>query len=89
MYVVNPSPTGRYVHVDGLTPGDDVILTFPVFERVLNRDIAGKTYRIKLRGSNVVRIDPQGLAFPIYDRQPTGQLVKKTRFVPAIRNLVW
>jgi hypothetical protein len=84
-----PHVEGRYVHVDDLTPGDRVALEFPVPERTLRRTIAGQTYELRLRGSNVVAIEPQGVACPLYSNQPTGQETSTTRFVPKIRDIVW
>ena len=84
-----PYVKGNCVYISGLKPGGDVTLTFPVFERILDREIAGKTYRIKLRGSNVVEIEPKGIACPLYANQPTGKLVKKTRFIPRIEHITW
>lgn len=84
-----PHVQGKYVHTGNLRPGDRVALTFPVPERTLDRLIAGQTYRLRLRGSNVVDIEPKGVAFPLYRNQPTGQEKAATRFVPEIRNIIW
>jgi hypothetical protein len=80
---------GRYVRVGGLSPGDKVTLTFPVPEHTEHRVIGESAYKLTLRGSNVVSIDPEGSIYPLYARQPTGAAVAKERFVPEIQGLVW
>ncbi len=84
-----PHVQGRYVHIRDLKPGDRLTLTFPVPERTLKRSIAGQTYTMRLRGSNVVDIEPKGIACPLYRDQPTGQESAVTRFVPEIRSIIW
>jgi hypothetical protein len=79
---------GRYVAIGGLKAGDEVELTFPVPERTLYRVLGRRPYKLTLRGSNVVAIDPSGVAYPLYQRQPTGKLVEKNRFVPSKR-VIW
>ena len=80
---------GRYVRVDGLNAGDEVTLMFPVPEHTEHRVIGESAYKLTLRGSNVVSIDPEGSIYPLYARQPTGASVAKERFVPDIQSLVW
>jgi hypothetical protein len=36
----------------------------------------------------VVAIDPPGVAYPLYQHQPTGKLVEKACFIPA-KNVIW
>ena len=80
---------GRYVRVSGLRPGDVVTLTFGVPERTIHRVIGEIPYKLTLRGSNVVAIDPAGVLYPLYERQPRGELVRKTRFVPRATGITW
>ena len=84
-----PLVEGRFVRVAWLNEGDKVTLTFPVPERVIHRVIGEIPYKLVLRGSNVVSIDPKGVALPLYENQPTGKLVRKTRFIPQIKRLLW
>jgi len=81
-------PEGRYVAIGGLKAGDEVELTFPVPERTLHRVLGRRPYKLTLRGSNVVAMDPSGVAYPLYQHQPTGKLVGKTCFVPSKR-VIW
>ena len=80
---------GHFVQVGFLKPGDEVTLTFPVPERTLHRVIGEIPYKLVLRGSNVVSIDPKGVACPLYENQPVGKLTKKARFIPKIREVIW
>lgn len=80
---------GRLVRIGWLQPGNQVTLTFPVPERVLHRVIGDIPYKLLLRGSNVVAIDPKGTAYPLYEQQPLGQKVRKTRFVPKLEQIIW
>jgi hypothetical protein len=47
-----------------------------------------RPYKLTLRGSNVVAIDPPGVAYPLYQRQPAGKLVEKACFVPS-KKVIW
>lgn len=80
---------GRYVHVAWLNPGEQVTLTFPLPERVVHRMIGEVPYRLVLRGSNVVSIDPKGVALPLYEDQPTGIPGRTARFIPQTRQMIW
>ena len=80
---------GHFVRVDGLRPGDRLALTFPLPERVVHRVIGEIPYKLTLRGANVLSIDPRGVAYPLYEHQPSGELVRKERFVPRIGGIVW
>ena len=80
---------GRYIKLGWLERGDRVAVEFPVPERAVHRVIGEIPYTLTLRGSNVVSIDPRGLAYPLFDRQPTGSLVRKTRFITQIQQVVW
>jgi hypothetical protein len=80
---------GRFLRVGWLRPGDEVVLRFPVPERTVHRVLGELPYALSMRGSNVVGIEPKGTAMPLYEDQPTGTLIRKTRFVPDVRGVVW
>ena len=84
-----PLIEGRFVRVAGLNEGDQLTLTFPVPEQIVHRVIGEIPYKLTLRGSNVVSIDPKGVALPLYEKQPTGKDVRKTRFIPQVKQLIW
>jgi hypothetical protein len=79
---------GRYVAIGGLKAGDEVELTFPVPERTLYRVLGRRPYKLTVKGSNVVAIDPPGVAYPLYQHQATGKLVGKTCFVSS-KKVIW
>ena len=79
---------GRVLRISGLKSGNEVSIEFPVPERTVNRVLGRRPYKLTLRGSNVVAIDPPGLAYPLYDDTPSGKLVEKERFVPS-RKVTW
>ena len=80
---------GRYVRMGWLKPGDQVKLTFPVPERVVHRVIGEIPYKLTMRGSDVISIDPKGTALPLYENKPTGKTIKKTRFISELKNIIW
>ena len=57
---------GRYVVVEGASPGDIIQLNFPIPERTVEETIGEVDYTLKLRGNNVVSISPPGKNYPFY-----------------------
>lgn len=84
-----PLIEGRFVRVAWLNPGDKLTLSFPVPERVVHRVIGEIPYKLVLRGSNVVSIDPNGIAFPLYSDRPTGKQIRRTRFISQVERMIW
>ena len=80
---------GRRVRIGRLNPGDVVALTFPVPEQTVHRVLGEIPYKLTMHGSSVTAIDPKGIAMPLYEDQPTGTMVRKTRFVPGIQGVIW
>ncbi len=85
----SPLITGRWICLDQLKPGERVEIAFPLKEETVTRLIGDLPFRLTLRGSNVVGIEPQGTAFPLYTHLPTGKLVEKERFIPQCRTIIW
>ncbi len=85
----NPVIAGRWITIDQLNPGDRVEIQFPMTEEVVTRVIGDLPFRLTLRGSNVVDIDPQGTGIPLYTHLPTGERVAKERFIPQWRQIIW
>lgn len=85
----NPVVVGRSIYIDQLIPGDQVEVTFPMTEERMTRLIGDLPYRLTLRGSNVVDIEPKGTGIPLYTHLPTGVRVEKERFIPDWRRIVW
>ncbi len=80
---------GRYVKISLLRPGDQVAITFPVPDRDVHRVIGEIPYKLTMRGSDVVAIDPKGVALPLYENPSSGKPIQKTRFVPDIKDIIW
>ena len=80
---------GRYVQIGWLKPGDCVTFNFCVPERIVHRVLGEIPYKLTLRGSDVVSIDPRGVAYPLYEDMASGKMVKKTRFVPEMQDIIW
>jgi len=80
---------GHYVHLCGLKPNDTVSLTFPVPTREIEHTIGQIPYKLTIRGSSVVKIDPAGVAYPLYKNQHTGAIKQKIRFVPNTTSIIW
>jgi hypothetical protein len=80
---------GRCVCLEGLQPGTIVEITFPMPEQTVTRVLGDLPFRLRLRGANVVGIDPAGTAVPLFSRQPTGKLAEKERFIPARSGIIW
>ena len=57
---------GRYVVVEGASPGDTLQLDFPIPERTLEETIGEVDYTLKLRGNNVISMSPPGKNYPFY-----------------------
>ena len=80
---------GRYLRIGWLKPGERVTLEFPVPERVVHRVLGEIPYKLELRGSDVVSIDPKGVAYPLYENTPSGEQVARTRFIPKLKEIIW
>ncbi len=72
-----------------LKPKDEIQIEFDVPQKVIFRVIGEIPYKLTLRGANVVKIDPPGIAYPLFHNQPTGTLSKKMGFVPKLYHLTW
>jgi hypothetical protein len=58
-------------------------------EEVDTRVIGDLPFRLTMRGSNVVGIDPKGTSIPLYTHLPKGDMVGKERFIPERRKIIW
>ena len=57
------------VEVDGLVPGQEVAINFPLTEHDETVRVLGDEYRVSWRGDTVLAIDPPGRAGPLYQRR--------------------
>jgi hypothetical protein len=58
-------------------------------EQDMTRVIGDLPFRLRVRGSNVVDIEPKGTGIPLYANLPKGILVEKNRFIPEPRKIIW
>ena len=80
---------GRYVKLGQLKPGDVVTLKLPVPERVVHRVIGEIPYKLTVRASTVMSIDPKGVALPLFCTPPTAKPIHITRFISNVGRIVW
>ena len=59
----------RYCQVGSVSPGDAVMLTFPIGERTDIVHIEKERFTLVRKGNDVVSIDPSGRFHPLYQRQ--------------------
>ena len=88
-HAFKPVVHGRYLHLSLLKTGDRVTLTFPVPTRVVHRVIGDRPYKLTLRGSTVVEIDPAGVAYRLFDHEHAAKPVKTSRFISSVDGPVW
>ena len=80
---------GRYIFIRRAVKGDVIDISFPMPEEETVTHIIGeRPYRLTVKGSNVVRIDPPGIVQPFYTKHPEGKLMEKDRFVTDKR-IIW
>jgi len=79
---------GRSVKIGWLKPGDTVTPKVPVPERTEHRVIGEIPYKLPVRGSTVMSIDPKGVALPLFCNPPTAEAVSTTRFIPEVRDVI-
>ena len=83
------------VEVDGLVPGAQVMINFPLTEHDETVRVLGDEYRVSWRGDTVMGIDPPGGAGPLYRRRtapraagapdPDGNGIRASRLPRASR----
>jgi len=84
---------GRYVNTGPVKNGDQVVLTFPIREQTVQENIGSVKYKLVLKGSTVLSIDPKGKNVPLYqgrERYRSNQAPFKevTRFVSS-ESILW
>jgi hypothetical protein len=86
-----PGREGRFLSMGKSLRGDQISIAFPIEERTVTETIGGIPYRLVLRGSTVVSIDPPGKNGALYlrtqYRDPVGYR-NVTRFVSQ-EHIVW
>jgi hypothetical protein len=77
---------GRYIDLGPAKRGDRLTVRFPISERTLkNEKIGNRVYTLRIRGNNVVSVDPPGKQCPMYARSYQEALAPQRavrRFLP-------
>ncbi len=63
-----PRPDGSYLRFDEVSPGTRIDIGFPVRERHSTERIRGTEYHLTWRGVTLMKIDPPGKVYPIFNR---------------------
>jgi hypothetical protein len=66
--------------------GERITVTFPLPETVTDESAAGRVYRVRWRGDDVIGIEPEGRIRPMYPTRtpaPQAPLREHTLHVPA------
>ncbi|HET6453615.1 MAG TPA: hypothetical protein VFI02_04370, partial [Armatimonadota bacterium] len=58
---------GSFLKVEGI-PGSRIGLEFPIPERQTEEEIRGHTYQLSWRGITLMKIEPPGEIYPIFQR---------------------
>ena len=63
-----PRPDGQHLRLDDVQAGSKIDLTFPVGEHQTEESIRDTNYRLSWRGVTLMKIDPPGTIYPIFQR---------------------
>ena len=66
--------SGDFLKIEGI-PGSRIDLEFPIPERQTEEGIRGHTYQLSWRGITLMRIEPPGEIYPIFQRTLDGMAV--------------
>jgi hypothetical protein len=77
---------GRYIDLGSAKRGDLLNIQFPISERTLkNEKIGNRVYTLRIKGNNVVSVDPPGQQCPMYSRsyqEASAPQLTVRRFMP-------
>lgn len=69
---LRPEWVSSYLRVDDVRPGSRIEMRFPIPERRTEEEIGGRTYRLSWRGITLMKIEPPGEIYPIFQRNLEG-----------------
>lgn len=58
-----------YVDIPSAVQGERISIRFPLATREAEENVAGRDYRVKWRGDTIVGMAPQGLRYPLFERE--------------------
>ena len=65
---IEPIRDGSYIRIEKPKSGSRIDLEFPIPERRTEEEIRGRTYRLSWRGITLMKVDPPGSIYPIFQR---------------------
>jgi hypothetical protein len=65
---LRPKIAGSWLRIEDARPGSRIELSFPIPERRTEEEIGGMTYRLSWRGITLMKIEPPGEIYPIFQR---------------------
>jgi len=65
---ISPRVAGGWLRIEDARPGSRIELRFPIPERRTEEEIGGRTYRLSWRGITLMKIEPPGEIYPIFQR---------------------
>jgi len=84
---------GFYVRMGEMRPGDEVVVTFPMVEKTLERKFKSEKYTITLRGFTVMELLPKADVTPLFQRASyrgaEAPVKNVTRFVSDQQRIIW
>jgi hypothetical protein len=69
---VQPAWVSSHLRIEDARPGSRIDIEFPIPERQTEEEIGGRTYRLTWRGITLMRIEPPGEIYPIFQRSLDG-----------------
>ena len=83
---------GSYIRVGAVESADEVVVTFPVAEKTLQREIKSHKYTVTFRGFTVIDLLPKPDVTPLFERAyyrcADTPMKQVTRFVPE-QQVIW
>lgn len=67
-----PAWISSHLRIDDARPGSRIDIEFPIPERQTEEEIGGRTYRLTWRGITLMKIEPPGEIYPIFQRSLDG-----------------
>ena len=83
---------GSYIAVGSAQPEDQVVVTFPIVERTLTRDIKSQQYEVTFRGFTAVDLQPGADVTPLFQRahyRSSRAPMKKVRRFVTEQKISW
>ena len=84
---VQPAWVSSHLRIDGARPGSRIEIEFPIPERQTEEEIGGRTYRLTWRGITLMKIEPPGEVYPIFQRTLDGMAALNTLALDNLKSV--